>query len=332
MLDINRKLVTKNAYRITKTRGKTALRIRVIGGHLPADVLSVVQQIAQEYGDGTIHLTTRQGFEIPGINFHDMPAVNQQLSPLIDKLEVKLGVRIEANGQGYPSAGTRNIAACIGNIVCPFANVDTTNLAQTIEKVIYPADFHVKIAITGCPNDCIKAHMHDFGIIGLCEPQYELDRCIGCGACVLTCQKKATGAIIPSQWKVHRDVGRCIGCGECVLACPTAAWTRNPKKFYRLIIMGRTGKKNPRLAETFIEWATEDVVLQVIKNVYPYIDQYINKALPKEHVGYILDRTGYQVFKEWALKGVKLNPEATVTKTLSFNGYYYDRTSLRAPA
>ena len=33
--------------------------------------------------------------------------------------------------------------------------------------------FIFKIALTGCANDCIKARMHDFGIIGMTEPQYD---------------------------------------------------------------------------------------------------------------------------------------------------------------
>ena len=35
------------------------------------------------------------------------------------------------------------------------------------------------------------------------------------------------------------------------LNCPTSAWTRDDKKYYRLAIMGRTGKKNPRLQKIF---------------------------------------------------------------------------------
>jgi len=268
-LDINRKAITKNAYRITKVRGKTALRVRVPGGHLDTKQFAVIHKIAEKYGNGTVHLTTRQGFEIPGIDYKLIPEINKMIAPVIEDLEVAIGVPIEDAKNGYPAAGTRNVAACVGNRVCPFANIDTSSLAMRIEKDIYPNNYHVKIAITGCPNDCIKSRMHDFGIIAITEPVYEYDRCMGCEACVKNCKKKVTGALSMHNGKVKRDPRRCIGCGECVLKCPTASWTRNPTKFFDLIIMGRTGKKNPRIAERFIQWCTEDVVLQVINRACP---------------------------------------------------------------
>ncbi|MDU4829378.1 MAG: sulfite reductase subunit C, partial [Clostridium perfringens] len=294
-LDINTKKLKKNAFRITKRRGYTASRIRVPGGHLDAKLLLNIQEIADTYGDGTVHITTRQGFEIPGIDMKDIPEVNKKLQPIIEALEINQ----ENPGDGYNAAGTRNVSACIGNNVCPFANYNTTNFAKKIEKAIFPNDLHFKIALTGCPNDCIKARMHDFGIIGMTEPQYERNRCVSCGACVRACKKKATGALSFENFKVVRDGSKCIGCGECVMNCPTNAWTRSKEKYYRLAIMGRTGKKNPRLAEDFILWVDEDSIIKIILNTYKYVTEYIAKDAPggKEHIGYIIDRTGFMEFK-----------------------------------
>lgn len=322
-LDVNRKAITKNAYRMTKVRGKTALRVRVPGGHLDTKQFAIIHEIADKYGNGTVHLTTRQGFEIPGIDYELMPEINKMIAPVIEDLEVAIGVPIADSKAGYPAAGTRNVAACVGNRVCPFGNIDTSSLAMRIEKKIFPNNYHVKIAITGCPNDCIKSRMHDFGIIAITEPVYEYDRCMGCEACVKNCKKKVTGALTMHNGKVKRDPRRCIGCGECVLKCPTASWTRNPTKFFDLIIMGRTGKKNPRIAERFIQWCTEDVVLQVINNTYTFVDKYIDRSLPKEHIGYIVDRMGYQVFRDGVLEGIKLNPEARVSKHINWTGFLY---------
>ena len=321
-LDLNRKKVTKNAYRITKRRNYSAIRIRVPGGHLDASLISTIAAIAEKFGDGTMHITTRQGFEIPNIPFERISEVNAALAPVIDKLQVKNGVVIETVGAGYPGAGMRNISACIGSRVCPFANADTTALAQRLEGELFPNDFHVKIAVTGCPNDCIKAHMQDFGIISICEPVYSYDDCIGCEACVKACSRKVTGALSMRDGKVYRDERRCIGCGECVLACPTAAWTRRPGNLYRLLIMGRTGKKNPRLAMPFLDRVSEDVVCQVIKNTIAYIDRYILRCLPKEHIGYIVDRTGLEVFKQEVLAGIAFNSGARVAKTMQWPGYH----------
>ena len=313
-LDVNTKTVMKNAYRIAKTRGKTALRVRIPGGYLAARHFDLIKEIAEGYGDGIVHLTTRQGLEISGIDYADIPKVNRILMPLLQDIEIAIGVTIHDVSMGYPSAGTRNIAACIGNRVCPFANYNTTALAQRIEKEIYPNDYHVKIALTGCPNDCIKSRMNDIGIVGMVEPQYDYQRCIGCEACVKNCETQVTGALTFHNGKVKRDRRRCIGCGECILKCPTAAWTRNPVKFYDILIMGRTGKKNPRIAEEFIQWADEETVIGVIKNTYTFIEKHIDKTLSKEHIGYIVDRTGYPVFRTEVLEGVPLNHEARVAR------------------
>jgi anaerobic sulfite reductase subunit C len=320
-LDLNRKTVIKNAFRITKRRNYTAIRIRVPGGHLNASQIARIAKIAEQFGDGNLHITTRQGFEIPNIPFAKMAEVNAALIPLIEELELEHGVKIDNPAAGYPAAGMRNISACIGNRTCPFANTDTTGLAQRIEAVVYPNDFHTKIAITGCPNDCIKAHMQDFGIVAICIPEYDYDQCIGCEACVKACQRKVTGALEMNGSKVVRDERRCIGCGECVLACPTSAWTRKPGKYYRLLVMGRTGKKNPRLAMPFLDRVNEEVVTKVIANTMAYVDRYILRCLPKEHIGYIVDRTGFNVFRDEVLQGVILNPEARMAKTVQWPGY-----------
>ncbi|KYH29354.1 sulfite reductase subunit C [Clostridium colicanis] len=313
-LDINTKALKKNAFRVTKHRGITALRVRVPGGHFPVKHFATIQEIADKYGNGTVHITTRQGFEIPGIDMKYMKEVNELIQPVIEGLEINQ----EDPNTGYAASGTRNVAACIGNNVCPFANYNTTALARRIEKAIFPNDYHVKVAVTGCPNDCIKARMHDFGVLGMTQPQYDSYRCIGCQACVNNCKKRATGALRFENYKVVKDHEKCIGCGECVGKCPTGAWTRSKEKYYKLVIMGRTGKKNPRIAKDFIKWIDEDSIIKIILNTYDYIHEYIDKDAPggKEHIGYIVDRTGFQEFKKWALKDVKLPEIAEVADNI----------------
>ncbi|WP_308780215.1 sulfite reductase subunit C [uncultured Clostridium sp.] len=320
-MDINTKKLKKNAFRVTKRRGITASRIRVPGGFLKAEYLGLIQEIADKYGDGTVHITTRQGFEIPGIHMEDIAEVNILLQPIIEGLEINQ----EVPGKGYTAAGTRNVSACIGNKVCPFANYNTTNFAKKIEKAIFPNDLHFKIALTGCSNDCIKARMHDFGIIGMTEPQFDKDKCVSCGACVRACKKKSTEALHAENYRPVRDHSKCIGCGECVINCPTGAWTRSKEKYYRLAIMGRTGKKNPRLAEDFIVWVDEESIIKIILNTYKYVEEYIDKNAPggKEHIGYIIDRTGFMEYKKWALEGVKLSDKAVVKNNIYWSGIRY---------
>ena len=96
---VNTKALKKNAFRVTKERGKTASRVRVPGGHMDACYLSMIQDIAEKYGNGTVHVTNRQGFEIPGIDYADMPKVNEMLQPIIEGLDIN---------QTDPGTGLRN--------------------------------------------------------------------------------------------------------------------------------------------------------------------------------------------------------------------------------
>lgn len=309
-MDINTSRLKKNAFRVTKERGKTAVRIRVPGGYIKAEYLLALNEVAEKYGDGSLHITSRQGFEIPNIPMEKIPEVNKALQSVIDGLEINQ----EAIGTGYSAAGTRNVSACIGNNVCMFANYNTTNFAKKIEKAIFPNDYHVKVALTGCPNDCIKTRTQDYGIIGMTEPQYDSYRCIGCRSCVDNCKKRSVGALSFENHKVVRNEEKCIGCGECVLKCPTTTWTRSEEKYYKLVIMGRSGKKNPRMGKDFINWIDEDSIIKIILNTYEFVDEHILKDAPggKEHVGYIIDRTGFKEFKDCILKDVELGPKAIV--------------------
>jgi anaerobic sulfite reductase subunit C len=321
-MDINTKSLKKNAFRVTKERGITASRIRVPGGHLDAKYLADIQTIAERYGNGTVHITSRQGFEVPGIRFEDMPKVNELLQNIIDGTNINQDV---PNG-GYPASGTRNITACVGNRVCPFACYDTTAFALKIEKAVFPNDLHFKIALTGCPNDCAKVRLHDFGIIGMTLPQFERDHCVTCRACLKACYKKSVNALTEENYRPRRNDEKCVGCGECVLGCPMSAWTRSERKYYRLTLFGRTGKRNPRLAEDFIKWADEDSIVKIILNTYDYVKEYISPDAPagKEHIGYIVDRTGFEEYKCWALKDVTLPSIAEVAPTMYWGGKHYD--------
>ncbi|MBP6466571.1 MAG: sulfite reductase subunit C [Fusobacteriaceae bacterium] len=318
-LDINRKKVAKNAYRITKNRKETALRVRVPGGEITGDLLIKVSEIANTYGNGKVHMTTRQGFEIMGIPWDKMDECNELVQSLIDGFNINQ----DEKGKGYSAAGTRNIASCIGNKVCPKAQYNTTEFAKKIEKAIFPHDFHFKVALTGCPNDCQKVRLHDFGIIGMTLPKFDASRCISCGRCEKKCRQLSTGAIEMKNFKPERNHSKCIGCGECVLNCPASAWTRDENKYYRLAIMGRTGKKNPRLAEDFLIWANEETIIKIILNTYKYVDKYIDRSLPKEHIGYIVDRTGFMEFKKWALDGVDIPDYTVVQHNVYWSGIKY---------
>lgn len=206
-----------------------------------------------------------------------------------------------------------------------------------------PADYYyqhlrdnIKIVLMGCEHsfeNCFCVSMgtnvstkYDMSIDRQPDGTYlESDRCVSCGACVKACKKKSVEALKPVNFRPQRDERRCIGCGECVLACPNAAWTRSEKKYYRLTLLGRTGKKNPRLGEDFIKWVDEDSIIKIILNTYDYVKEYIDPNAPggKEHIGYIVDRTGFEEFKRWALRDVTLPEIAEVMTPMYWKGITY---------
>ncbi len=311
--DINIKKLQRNCWRQSKVPGEFMLQMRVPGSLIDAKYLEVVQHIATTWGDGSFHIGMRHTLNVSGVKYENIPKVNKYIDNYIKAVECDMcNVEMDTT-DGYPTIGARNIMACIGNRHCTFANYNTQELARKIEPLIFPSHYHIKTALAGCPNDCGKAHFNDFGIVGIAQMQYNYDRCIGCNTCVEACKKHATGVLsLTEDNKVDKDSCCCVGCAECAQVCPTGAWVRKPTKFYRILIGGRTGKQYPRMGKTFINWATEEVVLAIYKNWPKFSAWVLNNKPLYMHGGHLIDMAGYEKFKELILEGVNLNPEATV--------------------
>ena len=68
-------------------------------------------------------------------------------------------------------------------------------------------------------------------------------------------------------------------------------------------------------------------LIKIILNTYKYVDKYIDRSLAKEHIGYIVDRTGFMEFKKWILEGVNL-PSYTIMKdNVYWSGIKYNGAS-----
>lgn len=158
-------------------------------------------------------------------------------------------------------------------------------------------------------------------------PQYDPGRCVSCQACIKGCRSLSVNALRMENFKIVRDEEKCIGCGVCVTKCPTRAMTRSRRKYYKLTLMGRTGKKNPRLGQDFLIWADEDSIVKIILNTYRFVKEYIDPNAPggKEHIGYIIDRVGFAEYKKWALEGVTLLPETKIRECVYWDGIHFDR-------
>ncbi|RJQ28770.1 MAG: sulfite reductase subunit C [Peptococcaceae bacterium] len=325
-MSLDPKTIIKNAFFISKNKGQVTARVRVPGGHLEVKYLDIIKEIAGRYGNGTVHCTTRQALAIPGIPAEKIPAVKKLLAPYIQGVEVDSGVDIKDLEGGFPAPLPHNITACIGSRDCVMSAIDTTDLALKLERSFYPGSLVLKMGVSGCANDCAKVHLQDVGIISMVEPLHDAARCVSCESCVKNCAGSASGALRMENHRVVRDDLHCLGCGECVLKCPSGAWSSG-SKYYRVMIGGWTGRKHPRMAATFLEWTEEDAVFQVIRNIYAYIEKHKKKDLLQERLEYIIERTGYGIFKQEVLPDLKPGSKARVARYLNFGGYPYDKGS-----
>ncbi len=91
-----------NEYRLSKVRGEAMISVRIPGGILPAHLLTVAREIAETWGNGQIHLTTRQKLAMPGIRYEDIDKVNAALEPFIREIEMELcDVQVDDPKAGY---------------------------------------------------------------------------------------------------------------------------------------------------------------------------------------------------------------------------------------
>lgn len=191
---------------------KFSLRLRVVGGQMNANQVQKVSEIAEKYGQGYIHMTSRQGLEIPFIDFADINAVKEELKT----------VGLEPGACG---PRVRTITACQGNSICGSGLIETSQLAKEIDEKYFAMELphKFKIGITGCRNNCLKAEENDLGIKGGLNPKWDTNSCTYCGVCEAVCPSKAI-EVNKTTNQLTFNKSKCIYCGKCVKSCPTDAW------------------------------------------------------------------------------------------------------------
>ena len=115
-MSTNYKELKKGGFMRQRQPNYFSMRLKSVGGHFTAEQLGTIQNVATKYGKGYIHLTSRQGIEIPFIHLDDIDAVKKSLS--------EGGVQV-----GVCGARVRTITACQGNAICPSGLIDTQKLA-----------------------------------------------------------------------------------------------------------------------------------------------------------------------------------------------------------
>ena len=130
-----------------------AIRFLSKVGYFKAEEMIALSEIAKEYGNGELSLTSRLTVEIPYIKEENIDKVVE--------ISRKKGLRIGGAGKTV-----RAIVTCKGT-VCKHGLIDTRKIGELFEEKFLgrkvPSKF--KIGVFGCINSYGKAQSNDFGIV-----------------------------------------------------------------------------------------------------------------------------------------------------------------------
>ena len=269
----------KGGFMRQKQKNHFSLRLGVVGGTVTAEQLAAVVETAKTYGHGYVHLTSRQGIEIPFIQAKDVAAVKEML----------------AKGGVYPGVcgpRVRTVTACQGSEVCPNGCIDAQAVARELSERYFGRELphKFKFGVTGCPNNCLKAEENDVGVKGGLRVRWRRESCIRCGVCVKACKR---GALKLDADAIVLDEAKCNFCGRCVFACPVDAWDTTPG-----YIVSFAGTFGNRIAtgEPVVPFIDDhDALLRVCDAAISF---FAENAKPGERFRATLDRTGNEKFRE----------------------------------
>jgi sulfite reductase (ferredoxin) len=137
-------------------------RIKIPFGGLNPDQMDVLADLAEEYADGVLHVTTRQDFQYHFVHLDDTPTLMRRLAA------VGITTR-EACGNTI-----RNVTACPLAGVCKTETFDVIPYARATSRFMlghpdaqgFGRKF--KIAFSGCREEaCGLVNMHDMGAIAV---------------------------------------------------------------------------------------------------------------------------------------------------------------------
>jgi dissimilatory sulfite reductase (desulfoviridin) alpha/beta subunit len=258
-----------------------SVRVRVPFGNIETETLRKLTEIADKYGRGKLHITVRQGFEIPYVHLKDIDIVSKELK--------EVGLTLGACGPRV-----RVIVACQGNQICQHALGNSIALAEKLDAEYYgqgdlPHKF--KMAVTGCPNACAKPHENDLGFVAVAEPELaEPEECIECGLCEEVC---TSGACKLQEGHPTFDYQKCFFDGKCIQVCPTGA-LRARREGWNAILGGKFGKQ-PQLGRLFASFLSDKQAVTLVSQI---IKVYQTRAKKGERLAELIDRIGFSAFRE----------------------------------
>ena len=98
-----------------------------------------------------------------------------------------------------------------------------------------------KIAVGGCPNNCVKPDLNDLGIIGQKVPEITLEKCRGCKKCQIV--EKLSDSCAP-RWRTEKSllIRKNATTADAVWEMPLPCGRSFLHSGYRIYIGGRWGK------------------------------------------------------------------------------------------
>ena len=208
-------------------------RVITRNGKITAEESRVISEAAELYGSGEITMTSRMTLEIQGVPFENIDPIREFL----------MQAGLATGGTG---SKVRPVVSCKGT-TCQYGLIDTFDLSNEIHERFFIGYNNVKlphkfkIAVGGCPNNCVKPDLNDLGIIGQRVPEIDMEKCKGCKKCQIeqNCPIKVAKLV---DGKIVVDPEKCNHCGRCIGKCPFKAF-ENYTNGYRIYIGGRWGKK-----------------------------------------------------------------------------------------
>ena len=273
-------------------RTEDCFNARVItrNGKITADEVITIAEASKKFGNGEVAMTSRLTMEIQCVPFDN-------IEPLCAFL----------NERGLETGGTgpkvRPVVSCKGTS-CVFGLIDTFGLSEKIHYDFYKGYHNVKlphkfkIAVGGCPNNCVKPDLNDIGIVGQCVPVYDTEKCKGCKKCAVV-SACPVNAVKLTDGKAEYSLTDCNNCGRCKGKCPFGAFSGYTQG-YKVFIGGRWGKRVARGIPLTKIFTSEEEVLTVIESSILFFKEY---GLAGERFNDTIVRMGFDEAEKIILSG-----------------------------
>lgn len=261
--------------------------VRVItrNGKLNFEEQKKIAEAAQRFGSGEVTMTTRLTLEIQGVPYDNLEEVFAFLEE----------AGLETGGTG---SKVRPIVSCKGT-TCQYGLIDTFALSEKLHDLYYKGYHGVslphkfKIAVGGCPNNCVKPDLNDLGIIGQRVPEIDLSKCKGCKVCQVlnNCPIHAAGL---TEGKIQIDAKDCNHCGRCIGKCPFGA-VSEAVAGYKVYIGGRWGKKVAEGRALDRVFTSEEEVIGVVERAILF---FRDEGISGERFADTIARLGFDYVQE----------------------------------